>query len=57
MEKFLVTDMAFYDWDGDGKKDFMNDWVEYKELFKLWQYDIIKVSTTNNSQQKHRNGL
>lgn len=32
--------MAFYDWNGDGKKDFSDDYIEYQ---------IYKKSTSNNS--------
>ena len=24
-----MDDMAFYDWNGDGKKDFTDDYIEY----------------------------
>lgn len=36
--------MALYDWNGDGKKDFKDDYIEYQ---------IYKQSTGNNSGINH----
>ncbi len=41
--------MAFYDWNKDGKKDIVDDYIEY---------NVYKESTKNNSSQHHSgNGM
>ena len=39
--------MAFYDWNGNGKKDFADDFIEYH---------IYKESTSNNKHVSHSSG-
>ena len=40
--------MAFYDWNHDGKKDFVDDYLEY---------NIYKKSTGNNSSNSSSGGF
>lgn len=42
-----VMDMAFYDWNHDGKKDFTDDFIEYQNY---------KQSTNNSNNTSHGGG-